>query len=102
MPLQSCSREALKGTLEAMGAVSTKDPQRDFLIVKGLLSGEAECIIFPEGLMVKDKKILVDEGFRILTRMVKSKDPIQGLPPWPCARSSIRERLRRMQIDKSG
>ncbi|SMD03936.1 Esterase/lipase [Desulfocicer vacuolatum DSM 3385] len=85
---------ALKGTLEAMGAVSTKDPRRDFLIVKGLLSGRAECIIFPEGLMVKNKKILVDEGFRIY-QDGEFQRPHTGAATIALRTEFYRERLRR-------
>ena len=87
---------ALRGTLNAMGAVSTKDPQRDFLIVKGLLSGEAECIIFPEGLMVKNKKILVDEGFHIY-QDGEFQRPHTGAATLALRTAFYRERLRRMQ-----
>jgi esterase/lipase/1-acyl-sn-glycerol-3-phosphate acyltransferase len=48
---------SLGNFLDAMGAVSTKDPNRDKLIVKSLLTGEASWIFYPEGRMVKDKKI---------------------------------------------
>jgi len=46
---------ALGQLLEAIGAVSTSAPDRDRVIVKSLLTGEANWIIFPEGCMVKDK-----------------------------------------------
>ena len=46
----------LSGFLEKVGAISTRNPDRDRLIVKTLLTGETNWIIFPEGQMVKDKE----------------------------------------------
>ena len=51
--------------LDLVGAISTSDPKRDELIVKSLLTGEASWIIFPEGSMVKTKKIMSDGRFMI-------------------------------------
>ncbi len=51
--------------LELVGAVSTKDPQRDDVIVRTLLTGEAHWVIFPEGSMVKTKQIMKGGRFMI-------------------------------------
>jgi esterase/lipase/1-acyl-sn-glycerol-3-phosphate acyltransferase len=54
----------LEKFFDLIGVLSTEDPQRDQLIVKSLLTGESDWIIFPEGSMVKTKKIM--EGGRFM------------------------------------
>ena len=51
--------------LEDIGAVSTRAPDRDLLMVKTLLTGETSWVIFPEGRMVKSKKIMEKGRFMI-------------------------------------
>ncbi|MBF0413419.1 MAG: 1-acyl-sn-glycerol-3-phosphate acyltransferase [Desulfamplus sp.] len=87
----------LKGILEAMGAVSTRDPQRDFLIVKSLINGQADCIIFPEGMMVKNKKITSDGDFK-LYEDGQVQRPRTGAATLALQTEFYRERLRRMIV----
>jgi esterase/lipase/1-acyl-sn-glycerol-3-phosphate acyltransferase len=51
----------LESILHKVGAVSTKDPQRDKILANALLTGKTNVIIFPEGQMIKDKK-LIEKG----------------------------------------
>lgn len=87
----------LKGILEAMGAVSTRDPQRDLLIVKSLLGAQAECIIFPEGMMVKNKKITSDGDLILYGDDNVLQKPHTGAATLALQTEFYRERLRRMK-----
>ena len=69
-PVWSLAAAALfKGGLgkffNLIGVVSTRDPDRDRLIVGSLLTGEANWIIFPEGSMIKTKKITAKGKYMI-------------------------------------
>ncbi|MCW7754280.1 alpha/beta fold hydrolase [Desulfobotulus sp. H1] len=56
---------AMAGFLEKGGAVSTAAPDRDRLILKSLLKGDAHWVIFPEGSMVKSKKVVAEDAFLV-------------------------------------
>jgi len=45
-----------------VGTISNKNKARDCIIVEDLLSGKADWVIYPEGYMVKNKRITFSEG----------------------------------------
>lgn len=86
----------LKSILDVMGAISTKDPNRDYLITKTLLDGESSWIIFPEGRMVKNKKLVNDGRFEFQVDKLVHR-PRSGAAVIALQSEFYRERLRRMK-----
>jgi len=85
--------------LNEVGAVSTKNPDRDKLIVKSLLTGEASWIIFPEGRMVKSKKIYDKDGKKqpfIVASPEGRHAPHTGAATLALRTEFYRERIRKM------
>lgn len=91
-------RGALGSYLEKVGAVSTKDPDRDLLIVKSLLTGEASWVIFPEGRMVKNKKI-IEKGRFMISYAGGKHPPHTGAATLALRTEFYRERLQKMLQD---
>ncbi|MFO7666445.1 MAG: alpha/beta fold hydrolase [Desulfobacterales bacterium] len=81
--------------LEKVGAVSTRDPHRDRLIVKSLLTGEASWIIYPEGQMVKSKKI-VEKGRFMIANAGGKNPPHTGAATLALRTEFYRQRLKKM------
>ena len=86
---------SLGGFLDLVGAVSTKDPHRDLLIVKSLLTGEANWIFYPEGNMVKDKEI-VEKARYMISSAGGKRPPHTGAAVLGLRTEFYRERLRQM------
>ncbi|MCU0600199.1 MAG: alpha/beta hydrolase [Desulfobacterales bacterium] len=90
----------LAGILTKLGAVSTKNPHRDTLIVKSLLTGEAAWIIFPEGRMVKSKKIYdrdAGKGWQFVIDSPEGKhSPHTGTATLALRTEFYRQRIQRM------
>ena len=78
------------------GAVSTKHPDRDKLMVKSLLTGEANWVVFPEGRMVKTKKIFENGEFIIHADGGKHR-PHTGAATLGLRTEFYRERLRTLK-----
>ncbi|TKB06207.1 glycerol acyltransferase [Desulforhopalus sp. IMCC35007] len=62
---------------DLVGVISTADPKRDALIVQSLLGQQANWIIFPEGSMVKTKKI-VEGGKYMIAHPDGAHEPHTG------------------------
>lgn len=89
----------LKGLIDTLGATSTKDPQRNELILRTLLSGEAHWIIFPEGMMVKNKKLVKYDQFNLSYEGTDTK-PHTGAASHALRCAFYRERLKRLRALK--
>jgi esterase/lipase/1-acyl-sn-glycerol-3-phosphate acyltransferase len=79
--------------LEQLGAVSTRNPERDRLIIKTLLTGEADWIIFPEGGMVKTMKVM-EKGRFVIAWAAGKRPPHTGAATLAIRAEFYRERLR--------
>lgn len=86
----------LKGLMNNLGGVSVKDPHRDELIIKTLLSQDAYWIIFPEGMMVKNKKLIKHDQFSLKEEGTESR-PHTGAATLSLRCEFYRERLRRLR-----
>jgi esterase/lipase/1-acyl-sn-glycerol-3-phosphate acyltransferase len=49
--------------LNSVGTVSTRNPHRDNMIVKDLVTGDYDWMIYPEGSMIKNKEIKKEASF---------------------------------------
>ncbi|HRK34836.1 MAG TPA: 1-acyl-sn-glycerol-3-phosphate acyltransferase, partial [Candidatus Hydrogenedentes bacterium] len=79
--------------LLSMGNVSTKDPDRDKIIVNALLTGEHPWIIFPEGGMIKDKKVVDQKGdFKVYSKGMR-RPPHTGAAVLALRAEYYRQRL---------
>ncbi len=81
--------------LDTVGAVSTKNPDRDQLMVKTLLTGEAHWVIFPEGRMVKSKKI-IEKGRYMIFFAGGKRPPHTGAATLALRTEFYRKRLQEM------
>ncbi|HQO01163.1 MAG TPA: alpha/beta fold hydrolase [Spirochaetota bacterium] len=57
--------------LNKLGAISTKEPDRNRIMIGSLLTNEMSCLIYPEGQMIKDKKIIEKGKYMIFNTGIR-------------------------------
>ncbi len=75
-----------------LGAISTNDPDRDRIFLRNLLTGEMPCVIFPEGQMLKDKKIIEKGKYMIYNSGIR-RPPHTGSARLALLSQFYRERI---------
>ena len=61
--------------LESLGSLATNDPNRDTIMISDLMTGKSDWIIYPEGSMMKNKKVTA-EGDNFIVYEPDSKHAI--------------------------
>jgi len=84
--------------IQKLGAVSTADSDRDRILISALLNMETSVIIFPEGQMLKDKKI-VQKGKYIVYNAGIRRAPHTGAARLALQAQMYREKIRQTYFD---
>lgn len=84
---------AFGSLMEKLGAISTKNEHRDRLLTGALLTNHTPVIIFPEGQMIKDKKIIEKGKFIVYNAGIR-RPPHTGAARIALWSEIVRQRLR--------
>ncbi len=88
--------------MDNVGAISTADPNRNKILINALLTDSHPVIIFPEGQIIKDKKI-IEKGKYIVYNSGIRRPPHSGAAQIALLTQFIRAKLRTFHLrgDKS-
>ena len=86
----------MRDLMDNVGAVSTADPHKDKIFIHALLTDGHPVIIFPEGQIIKDKKI-VEKGKYIVYNTGIRRSPHSGAARIALLTEFIREKLRTLK-----
>ena len=84
----------MRDFMDNVGAVSTTDPNRDKIFINALLTDSHPVVIFPEGQIIKDKKI-VEKGKYIVYNAGIRRPPHSGAAQIALLTEFMREKLRK-------
>jgi esterase/lipase/1-acyl-sn-glycerol-3-phosphate acyltransferase len=79
--------------MDKVGAISTTDPNRDKIFINALLNDSHPVIIFPEGQIIKDKKI-IEKGKYVVYNAGIRRPPHSGAAQIALRTEFIREKLK--------
>ncbi|MGD0020703.1 MAG: alpha/beta fold hydrolase [Smithellaceae bacterium] len=79
--------------MDRLGGISTEDPNRDTLLINALLTDSNPVIIYPEGQMIKDKKIIEKGKYMVYNTGIR-RPPHTGAGRIALRSQFIREELR--------
>lgn len=82
--------------MNKVGAVSTTDPNRDKIFINALLTDSYPVIIFPEGQIIKDKKI-IEKGKYLVYNAGIRRPPHSGSAQIALRTEFVREKLRKFR-----
>ncbi len=82
--------------MEKLGAVSTKDPDMNRILTSALLKEDLSVLIFPEGQMLKDKK-LIEKGKYMVYNTGIRRPPHTGAARIALAAQFYREKMSRFK-----
>jgi len=79
--------------MDRLGGISTANPNRDTLLINALLTDSNPVIVFPEGQMIKDKKIIEKGKYMVYNTGIR-RPPHTGAGRIALRSQFIREELR--------
>ena len=79
--------------MNRLGGISTANPERDTILINALLTDDNPVIIFPEGQMIKDKKIIEKGKYMVYNTGIR-RPPHTGAGRIALRSQFIREELR--------
>ena len=79
--------------MDRVGAISTADQNRDAILIGALLTDSHPVIIFPEGQMIKDKKIIEKGKYMVYNTGIR-RPPHTGAARIALLSQFMREKIR--------
>ncbi len=100
-PISLAHESFFSGTMgefmDKVGAISTADPDRDKIFIGALLTDSHPAVIFPEGQIIKDKKI-IEKGKYIVYNSGIRRPPHSGAAQIALLTQFMREKLRTFHL----